>query len=70
MDIVRSPQSRKLIEEALEVNDEGNLVNASFMLSPKQLEVIRQLAKENRYMNSQGAVLRFIIDEWMRKQLA
>jgi hypothetical protein len=69
MQIVRTPQSWQLIEDALTVNEGENLVNASFMLSPKQIEMIRQLARENRYLSSQGAVLRYIIDEWMRNQL-
>lgn len=69
MDIVRTSQSRKLIEDALLVNGNENLKNASFMLSPKQIEVLQQLARENRYLNSQGAVLRYILDDWMRSQL-
>lgn len=69
MDIVRSELSRKLIEDALNDVSDTNLQNASFMLSGKQIEVIRQLAKENRYLNSQGAVLRYILDDWMRSQL-
>lgn len=69
MDIVRSEQSRKLIEQVLAAPGEENLVNASFMLSPVQVEMIKQLARENRYLNSQGAVLRYIIDDWARQQL-
>lgn len=69
MDIIRTSQSRKLIENALLVNGDENLKNASFMLSPKQIEVLQQLARENRYLNSQGAVLRYILDDWMRSQL-
>lgn len=69
MEIVRSEQSRKLIEQMLNAPGEENLVNASFMLSPIQLDLIKQLAKENRYLNSQGAVLRFIIDDWARMKL-
>lgn len=67
MNIVRSKQSRELIEEALIPNGDNNLVNASFMISPKQREVIQQLAKENRF--SQGVVVRIIIDEWMTNQV-
>lgn len=69
MDIVRSEQSRKLIEQVLVAPGEENLVNASFMLSPIQLDLIKQLARESRYLNSQGAVLRYIIDDWARIQL-
>lgn len=69
MDIIRSELSRKLIEDALTDIGESNLQNASFMLSAKQIEVIKQLARENRYLNSQGAILRYILDDWMRSQL-
>ncbi len=69
MNIIRTPQSRHLIETALEMNGDENLTNASFMLTPKQVEVLRALARENRYLNSQGAVLRYILDDWMRSQL-
>ena len=69
MDIVRSELSRQLIEEALVDIGDANLQNASFMLSEKQIQVIKQLARENRYLNSQGAVLRYILDDWMRSQL-
>lgn len=69
MDIVRSEQSRKLIQQVLAAPGDENLQNASFMLAPKQIELIRQLARDNRYLNSQGAVLRYIIDDWARLQL-
>lgn len=69
MDIVRSEQSRKLLEQLLGSPGDENLINASFMLSPIQVELIRQLSKDNRYLNSQGAVLRYIIDDWARQQL-
>lgn len=69
MEIVRSELSRKLIEDALNDVSDSNLQNASFMLSGRQIEVIKQLARENRYLNSQGAVLRYILDDWMRLQL-
>jgi hypothetical protein len=69
MDIVRSEQSRKLLGQVLQTPGDENLVNASFMLSPIQVQLIRQLASDNRYLNSQGAVLRYIIDDWARHQL-
>lgn len=69
MDIVRSEQSRKLIEQVLAAPGDENLQNASFMLAPAQIELIKQLARDNRYLNSQGAVLRYIIDDWARLQL-
>lgn len=69
MDIIRSEQSRKLLNELMQAPGEENLVNASFMLSPIQVELIKQLARENRYLSSQGAVLRYIIDDWARRQL-
>lgn len=69
MNIVRSEQSRKLIKEMLGAPGDENLANTSFMLSPVQIDLIRQLARDNRYLNSQGAVLRFIIDDWARMQL-
>ena len=69
MDIIRSEQSRKLLSELMQAPGEENLVNASFMLSPIQVDLIKQLARENRYLNSQGAVLRYIIDDWARRQL-
>jgi hypothetical protein len=69
MNIVRSQQSRGLMQEALISNGDGanNLENVSFMLAPSQREVIKQLARENRF--SQGVVLRIIVDEWMQNKL-
>ena len=67
MNIIRSEQSRGLMQEALVGGDEGNLENVSFMLSPSQRAVIKQLSKENRL--SQGVILRIIIDEWMQLKL-
>jgi hypothetical protein len=66
MNIIRSAESRKLIGEAVRGDIDENLINVSFMLSPKQKAVIEQLAKENRF--SQGVVLRVIIDEWMQSK--
>ncbi len=64
MNIIRSEQSLGLIQQALSTNGEGNLENVSFMLSPSQRNVIKQLARENRM--SQGVILRIILDEWMQ----
>lgn len=69
MEIIRSEQSRKLAEQVLVSQGDDPLQNASFMLSKVQIELIKQLASDNRYMNSQGAILRFIIDDWVRMKL-
>mgnify|MGYP001059415023 CR=1 FL=1 len=70
MEIIRSEQSRKLAERLLvSPGEDEPLQNASFMLSPAQIALIKQLAKDNRYMNSQGSILRFIIDDWTRMKL-
>jgi hypothetical protein len=69
MQVVHSEESWELIKKALDDGESENLVNASFMLTPIQIKIIRQLAQENRYVSSQGAILRYIIDEWMRYQL-
>lgn len=68
MNIIRSEESRQLISDAVKGDVDENLVNVSFMLSPKQKAVIEQLARENRF--SQGVVLRVIIDEWMQSKAA
>jgi hypothetical protein len=68
MNIIRTADSLELIKEALIGNgDDSNLVNASFMIAPKQKAVIEQLSRENRF--SQGIILRIIIDEWMEQKV-
>lgn len=68
MNLVRTAETRKLIEEAVESGVEENLINVSFMVSPKQKAVIEKLSKENRF--SQGVVVRIILDEWMQSKVA
>ena len=68
MNLVRTAETRKLIEEAVEGGVDENLINVSFMVSPKQKAVIERLAKENRF--SQGVVVRIILDEWMQSKAA
>ncbi len=67
MNIIRSQQTLGLIQQSLKSNGDGNLQNVSFMLSPSQRGVIKQLARENRM--SQGVILRIIVDEWMQSKL-
>ena len=66
MNIIRSADSLRLIEEAVSGGVDENLINVSFMMSPKQKAVIEQLSKENRL--SQGVVIRVILDEWMQSK--
>lgn len=68
MNLVRTAETRKLIEEAVEGGVDENLINVSFMVSPKQKAVIERLARENRF--SQGVVVRIILDEWMQSKAA
>ena len=67
MNIVRSEQAVGLIRQALTDHEDDNLENVSFMLSPNQRAVVRQLARENRM--SQGVIMRIVLDEWMETKL-
>lgn len=68
MNLVRSEQLTDILKESYKAGDwDSNMVTTSMMVRPKQLEMIRALAKANRL--SQGDIIRIIIDEWTQTKL-